>query len=165
MAARTTKTNGKKKMTRTPFLVLYIIVALLIGGGLASPWTATVLALTLGQKGFFALLSPVFLISIVAPFALVVFAHLRGKRIGFPKLVLLPLGALALAILPLLLGLLSKLFLESGNPRSVGTLSIYISMFVATGATMGPIILHTICCVIGGKRDPVPLETAIAQRV
>lgn len=142
-------------MSRTTFLTLYIIIALLFSGGLASPWTITVMALTLGQKGSEALLSPVFILAVFSPIALIVLAHLRGKQIGVSNLKWFPIAAFILTLLPLLSGLLTKLLSSHGSMQSFESIGLYATIFVATTSTLGPLILHTICCVVGGKRDSV----------
>lgn len=115
------------------------------------------MALAVGEKGLIALLSPVFIISVLSPIVLIVLAHLRGKRIGNSKLLWFPITAVGLTLLPVLFGLLGKLLSGYGNVRSVESFGIYATMFVAIASTLGPLILHTICCVVGGKRDPVPI--------
>ena len=141
-------------MNRAAFLTLYIIIALLLSGGLANPWTITVMALAYGQQGPIALLSPIFIMSVFSPIVLIVLAHLRGKRIGIPRLVWFPVAALGLTLLPLLFGLLTKSFSGFGKEWSLQTIGLYSTMFVAAASSLGPLILHTICCVVGGKRDP-----------
>ena len=140
-------------MNRATFLTLYIPIALLFSMGLASSWTVSIMALMLGHKGPIAFLSPVFIVSILSPIFLIVLAHLRGKSIGMPKLVWFPVAALCLTLLPLLSGLLVRSFFEPGNSGAIGSFGYYIPMFIATGSTLGPLILHTICCVLGGKSN------------
>ncbi len=117
------------------------------------------MALTLGQKGSEALLSPVFILAVFSPIALIVLAHLRGKQIGVSKLKWFPIAALILTLLPLLLGLLTKLLSSHGNVQSLESTGLYATMFVTTASTLGPLILHTICCVMGGNRDSVSIKS------
>jgi hypothetical protein len=140
-------------MSRVIFLTLYIPVALFFSGGFASMWTVTVMALTLGQKGAAALLSPIFLISFFAPITLIVLAHVRGKKINNRKLIWFPITAFFLTLIPLILGLLAKTLSGPGPVKIGGAVSVYGSMIVATASTLGPLILHTVCCVIGAKDD------------
>jgi hypothetical protein len=146
-------------MNRPAFLTLYIIITLFFSGGLASVWTVTVMALALGEKGPVALLSPLFIISVLSPIVLIVLAYLRGKRIGNSKLLWFPIAALGLTLLPLLLGLLTKLLSGSGNVRPTESIGLYATMFVSSASTLGPLILNTICCVVGGKNHPVSVTT------
>lgn len=143
-------------MNRAVFLTSYIFIALALSGGLASPLVITVMALTYGREGPIGLLSPVFLISVFSPIVLIVFARMRGKRIGMPKLVWFPVAALAMTFLPLLIGLLAQRFISgSGSVQLGDSIGAYAMMSIATASTLAPLILHTICCVVGGKRDPV----------
>lgn len=151
-------------MNQTAFLILYIIIALLFSGGLSSMWTLTVMALAFGQKGAVALLNPIFIISLLSPILLIVLTHMRGKRIGVSKLIWFPIAALALTLLPLLFGVLNKLLSGPGNAQPLGSIDFYATMFIATVSTVGPLILHTICCVLGGKRDPGPATSAATKR-
>lgn len=143
-------------MNRAAFLTLYIVIALLLSGGLASPWTITVMALAYGQKGLVSLLSPVFVISVLSPIALIVLAYMRGLQIGNSKLVWFPIAALGLTLLPLLFGILTRSLSGPANGRTIEPIGLYATMLIATASSLGPLILHTICCVLGGKRDQIP---------
>lgn len=103
-------------MSRAIFLTLYIPVALFLSSGFASMWTLTIMALTLAQKGAAALFSPVFLISIFAPIALIVLAYARGKKINNRKLIWFPITAFLLTLVPLIMGLLVKALTGSDGP-------------------------------------------------
>lgn len=151
-------------MSRAIFLTLYIPVALFLSSGFASMWTLTIMALTLAQKGAAALFSPVFLISIFAPIALIVLAHARGKKINNRKLIWFPITAFLLTLVPLIMGLLVKALTGSGMDRA-GTASVYVSMIVATTSTVGPLILHTVCCVLGGKKDSQDKREDVSVRI
>jgi hypothetical protein len=150
-------------MKRATFLSSYILIALLSSGGLASPWTIAVMALAYGREGPVALLSPLFLISVFSPIVLIVLAHMRGKRIGMPRLMWFPIAALGMTLLPLLIGLLARSLSGSGSVQRPDSVGMYITMLVSTASALAPLILHTICCVMGGKRDPVSV-TATATK-
>jgi hypothetical protein len=135
-------------VSRVVFLCCYIPLAI-IAGGVASPWTVTMMILGLAQgwAGAFFALFPIF-----SSVAIVVLAYLRGKKIGYPALIWFPVAACILSISPMLFGLVGKWLVGVGVDLKspAGT---YVFMLLATVSTVGPLILHTICCVLGGRRD------------
>jgi len=140
-------------MTRAIFLALYIPVALFLSGQFGSVWTVTIMALAIGQKGAAALLSPVFVVSVLGPIVLVVLAYIRGKKINNRKLVWFPVIAFILTLMPLAFALLAKPFSSPGQAGIGAAVTMYPFMITAAASTAGPIILHTICCVLGGKNE------------
>ncbi len=156
---------GSVFMSRAIFLALYIPVALFFSGGFASMWTVTIMALALGQKGAAALFSPIFLVSFLAPITLIVLAQTRGKRINNRRLIWFPITAFILTLVPLIFGLLAKAISGPGPVMIGGTSSVYTSMIVATASTSGPLILHTICCVLGGKKGSYDKSEEASGRI
>lgn len=144
---------GWRRMSRLIFLTLYIPVALFFSGGFASPWNLTLMALRFGQQGAAALLSPLFLISFLAPIALIVLAYARGRRIGNKTLIWFPIAAFILTLTPMLFVLLSNILSGTGPHKAGGAASVYAAMIMGTVSTLGPLILHTICCVLGAGKD------------
>lgn len=92
-------------MNRTPFLVAYILLALLFSSPV-TPWNPAFLALRFAVNGIAALANPTTWLAIGGSLALVTVAILRGKRIG-RQLQRLPIAALLIALAPYLIGLIN----------------------------------------------------------
>ena len=86
-------------MNRVTFLISYILLALLSGGA-GNNWTLTVAFMRFATMGPAALATPMVVVLLAVPIALIVIARLRGQRIGKPWLVWLPVAALLISILP-----------------------------------------------------------------
>jgi hypothetical protein len=139
-----------------PFLILYIVVALLSSACLPISWPSAVMEFLKGHKEAASLLSPGVISPVLALFALIVFAHVRGKRIGNAKLVWFPIAAIGLDIIHVLIGLLiNSLISIFRGAQFVEFIRLYVVPIIRGPLFSGPMIMYVICCVVGGERDLV----------
>jgi hypothetical protein len=137
-----------------PFLILYIVVALLSSACLPISWPSAVMEFLKGHKEAASLLSPGVISPVLALFALIVFAHVRGKRIGNAKLVWFPIAAIGLIILQPLMDPLNRILLFGpGKQQYTVFIHRYASRIIFEILFFGPIIVHTICCMVGAKPE------------
>lgn len=139
-------------MNRTTFLISYVLLAWL-SGGIGNSWTVTVMFMRFATMGWAALGTPEVIISIAVPIGLIVIARMRGKSIGKPWLVWLPVAALFVAILPWM----TYAFAKQG--LSLKDVPIYLTAFLSTLGTLGPIVLHTVCATLGAQIPAIPEHT------
>ena len=133
-------------MNRTTFLISYILLALLSGGA-GNNWTLTVAFMRFATMGAAALATPMVVVLLVVPIALIVIARLRGQRIAKPWLVWLPVAALLISILPwVMYPLATRGFGLKNAP-------IYFTMALTTLSMLAPIVLHTVCATLGGQNS------------
>jgi hypothetical protein len=140
-------------MKRVPFLLSYLILAFVSYGGLFSPYAIIFGLLLTKSAGIGSFTSPLWIARAVVPFALIAIAYVRGKSIQKGSLIWFPIAALLLPLVPLLLAQLLRATLGPSNAPSGGSAATAALMFITTASTTGPLILHTICCVIGGRKD------------
>jgi hypothetical protein len=108
------------------------------------------------RKGPASLLNPDVVFLIFGPFALVVIAHLRGKRTGNVKLLWFPIAAIGLDIIHVLIGLLiNSLISIFRGAQFVEFIRLYVVPIIRGPLFSGPMIMYVICCVVGGERDLV----------
>lgn len=143
-------------MKRNTFLISYIIIAVL-AGNLGDPWSATMLAMKFAFNGIAALASLPVLASLILPFVLSYIASVRGRHIGRPKLLWLPLIAFLLSLLPWVI----QLFIRPTSPGSPATQSVvstYLFILMSTISTQAPLVLHVICLTLGTQVRNVDTE-------
>ncbi len=137
-------------MNRTPFLVAYILLALLFSSPV-TPWNPAFLALRFAVNGIAALANPTTWLAITGSIALISVAILRGQRVGRRWLKWLPIAALLIALAPFLIGLING---RNTSPAGAFGLLDYLLIAFAIASSLAPVILHALCATFGGQRDP-----------
>lgn len=144
-------------MSRATFVTLYTlgIIAALYSG---NPWSRVNYVLD-NPSNPGAALTFDFFVSLLMPLALIVIAAIRGRVVGRPRLVLLPLLAFLVSALGFLYGWISRA-LAGGQPSVSGFLPMPVAIGIGVVSAFVPIVLQVLCCVQGASESQVQAAKA-----